>query len=186
MTRTPRREFVRRAEASSLYDELARDPRGRNELAAAELALDVQSLIHRAFEENPITARAVAELLGVTEGRVSQIRNGDGNVRISTLAKVMSALGKRVRISVSDLEVPEAVGAVTARVHRDKPLWTQRFVSPDGVHECTYEGPKVPTATPLGEPESSLRSPGSAARYFRETPHVRAKHAGRIQAWAEA
>lgn len=187
MTRVPKREAVhRRAEASSMYDELARDPRGRNELAAAELALDVQALIHRAFEENPMTARVVAELLGVTEGRVSQIRNGDGNVRISTLAKVMSALGKRVRISVADLEAADGGGASTAHEHRDKPLWTQRFVSPDGVHECTYEGPRVPTATPLGEPESSVRSPRLVTRYVRETPRMRAKQGGRNRTWAEA
>jgi len=105
MTRIPKRESAQQREtASSMYDELANDPRGRNELAAAELAIDVQAIIHRAFEESTMTARAVADLLGVTEGRVSQIRNGDGNVRISTLAKVMSALGKRVNISVTDTE----------------------------------------------------------------------------------
>ena len=105
VTRIPKRESAQQCEtASSMYDELANDPRGRNELAAAELAIDVQAIIHRAFEESTMTARAVADLLGVTEGRVSQIRNGDGNVRISTLAKVMSALGKRVNISVTDTE----------------------------------------------------------------------------------
>lgn len=189
MTRIPKREPAQQlGTASSMYDELAGDPRGRNELAAAELALDVQAVIHRAFEESAITARAVAELLGVTEGRVSQIRNGDGNVRISTLAKVMSALGKRVRISVADLEVSGGAGVAMTHDRRDKPVWTQLFVSPDGVHECTYEGPRAPAATPLGEPESSLRRHAgtSAARYVGKTPQSRTNHGIVTQAWAEA
>lgn len=187
MTRVPRSRSVHQsAGATSMYDELARDPRGRNELAAAELALDVQALIHRAFEENSTTARAIAELLGVTEGRVSQIRNGDGNVRISTLAKVMSALGKRVRISVADLEEVDGTGAPTAHDRRDRPLWTQRFVAPDGVHECTYEGPQVPIATPLGEPEWSVRPLDAETKYVRGTSQIQSKHGSWTRAWAEA
>lgn len=101
MTRIPGRDDVgQRDEASSMYGELASDPRGRAELAAAELALEVQALIRGAFEKNPNFASELAELLGVTENRVALIRDGDGNVSISTLAKVMSATGKRVRISV--------------------------------------------------------------------------------------
>jgi DNA-binding XRE family transcriptional regulator len=46
-----------------------------------------------------LTQREVAELMGVTPGRVSQIENGDLDVNeVATLARYAQALGARLRI----------------------------------------------------------------------------------------
>ena len=46
-----------------------------------------------------LTQRQVAELMGVTPGRISQIENGDLDVNeVATLARYAQALGARMRI----------------------------------------------------------------------------------------
>ncbi|MER5457952.1 MULTISPECIES: helix-turn-helix domain-containing protein [unclassified Micromonospora] len=46
-----------------------------------------------------LTQREVAELMGVTPGRVSQIENGDLDVNeVATLSRYANALGARLRI----------------------------------------------------------------------------------------
>src|SRR5258705_11499407 len=59
------------------------------------------SAFHLAEERKRLglTQRDVAELMGVTPGRVSQIENGDLDVNeVATLARYAQALGARMRI----------------------------------------------------------------------------------------
>jgi transcriptional regulator with XRE-family HTH domain len=71
------------------------DPSDALDLAAARLAVDVCALLGQAFEASGLRAKQLAERLGVSEGRVSQVLNGDGNIRVATLAKFLSAMGYR-------------------------------------------------------------------------------------------
>jgi transcriptional regulator with XRE-family HTH domain len=45
------------------------------------------------MEQSGLRAKDIAERLGITEGRVSQVLNGDGNIRVATLGKFLSAMG---------------------------------------------------------------------------------------------
>ncbi|MBM0237732.1 helix-turn-helix transcriptional regulator [Micromonospora sp. ATA32] len=59
------------------------------------------SAFHLAEERKRLglTQRQVAELMGVTPGRVSQIENGDLDVNeVATLSRYANALGARLRI----------------------------------------------------------------------------------------
>ncbi|MFG3710035.1 helix-turn-helix domain-containing protein [Micromonospora sp. NPDC047730] len=59
------------------------------------------SAFHLAEERKRLglTQRQVAELMGVTPGRVSQIENGDLDVNeVTTLSRYAAALGARLRI----------------------------------------------------------------------------------------
>jgi transcriptional regulator with XRE-family HTH domain len=125
-----------RAPKTSRLDRLLESARGRAEYASADLTEKVRELVLRGFDESTTTASAVAQALGVTEGRVSQIRNGDGNLRISTLAKVFDALGKHVEIVIRDrgaTTVAEAAAAARATT------WQQEFISDYGVHRQVYQ-----------------------------------------------
>ncbi|MFJ6374152.1 helix-turn-helix domain-containing protein [Pseudarthrobacter oxydans] len=55
-----------------------------------------------------IDQKDLAKLVGVTEGRVSQVLHGDGNVHIGTLGRYMAALGYELELSakVLDPKVP--------------------------------------------------------------------------------
>jgi len=66
--------------------------------AAADAAIDAVVLMNRTVEDSGLRNSDLAAALGVTNGRVSQILNGDGNVRVSTLARVLRAAGVRLKL----------------------------------------------------------------------------------------
>lgn len=167
MTRTPRPRLKADDNRVSMVDEFMSTPRGRAELAAAEAALEAQALIERAFQASPLSARDVATALGVTEGRISQLRHGDGNLRLSTLAKLMSVLDQPLSLHTGSAVSGRGHGGADDHDLATSRFWVQRFVDSDGVHECTYEGPSSPTSiTPIGEPEErSQRRDAAWTRY---------------------
>lgn len=86
----------------SLADELeASEP---IDMAAAGAAVDAVSLINDAIGAAGLRQTELAERLGISEGRISQVVNGDGNVRVSTLARFLRAAGYRLRLSASPAE----------------------------------------------------------------------------------
>lgn len=80
------------SERRSLADQLRQEK--PLDAAAARAAVAAVSLMNEAFEKSDLSSRRqLAEALGVSEGRISQILNGDGNVRVSTLARLLKASG---------------------------------------------------------------------------------------------
>lgn len=76
---------------------------GDDEALAAERARTTAwiSAYHLAEERKRLglTQREVADLMGVTPGRISQIENGDLDVNeVATLSRYAQALGARLRI----------------------------------------------------------------------------------------
>lgn len=69
--------------------------------AAAEAAVESVALINEAIVASGLLQSQLARELGITEGRVSQVVNGDGNVRVSTLARFLRASGFELNISAS-------------------------------------------------------------------------------------
>lgn len=99
----------------TLVQALDRDPESRLDLAAARLAIETVSLMNRAFRASGLTQKELAAALGVSESRVSQILNGDGNVRSATTARVLRAAGYRPRLDAEPADegvapLPRPVG----------------------------------------------------------------------------
>lgn len=122
----------------TLYEEYAGTPEGALELAAASLATSVVRSMNAAVRATGVENQKLAERLGVTKSRVSQLLNGDGNVRISSLAKVMRALGYQIELVVTPAEsgVQELRAARSrkrANVAQEPCIWKQDFLSGDGV-----------------------------------------------------
>lgn len=67
------------------------------ETAAARVALAVAELL----EQKGWTQRQLAERIGVTEGRISQLLAADSNPTMRTLARIGNALGCELEISFS-------------------------------------------------------------------------------------
>lgn len=98
----------------SLYEKRAETTAGRLGLAAARLAHDASALLRETRVKSGMNNKELAEVLELSEGRVSQVLSGDGNVRLSTLARFMGAMGHSVRL------VAEAAGPVPVRRPREK------------------------------------------------------------------
>jgi hypothetical protein len=95
--------------ALSLFDYLGASPLGARELAASQLTNDALILLQTALSSTGVTQKQLADTLGIGESRVSQVINGDGNIKLTTLARYMRALGYAVTVSVTPVErnIPE-------------------------------------------------------------------------------
>ena len=99
----------------TLIDEEQATDSGAQGLAAADLAGQVMRLLHQALDVSDLDQKALAERLGVTQGRVSQVLNGDGNMRIAAVARYLRALGYETRLSANtgDPRPPRSTPRVT-------------------------------------------------------------------------
>jgi transcriptional regulator with XRE-family HTH domain len=89
----------------SLADQRRSTPEGRISMAAARLAISASRMLASAFSARAdIDQKALAGLIGVTEGRVSQVLHGDGNVHVATLARYMTALGYEVELTAKSVD----------------------------------------------------------------------------------
>jgi transcriptional regulator with XRE-family HTH domain len=78
---------------SGLYEQLAANDRGRMELASARLRYEVLGVLHKALEVSGMSQSDLARRLNLRRSAVNQVFRGDGNVRISTLAEYLYAMG---------------------------------------------------------------------------------------------
>ncbi|MDO6591827.1 MULTISPECIES: helix-turn-helix domain-containing protein [Rhodobacterales] len=68
--------------------------------AIEELVFSVQISLQRAMNRNGVSSKELAERLGMTPARVSQIFSSKGsNLTIKTIAKVINALGEEFEFS---------------------------------------------------------------------------------------
>jgi transcriptional regulator with XRE-family HTH domain len=88
---------------------------GRIEMAAAEASFDAVGLLTKVVRASGLSQREIADALGVGESRVSQVLSGDGNLRITTLARYLRAAGYALRLEaipadpgVSELPKPRS------------------------------------------------------------------------------
>jgi DNA-binding phage protein len=92
------------ADEPSLIERVEAIPDGAREMAAARLAVNIEALLEKALHESGMSQSDLACALGVSEGRVSQILNSDGNLRVATIGKVFRALGFQPRLELDPIE----------------------------------------------------------------------------------
>ncbi|MFJ9674861.1 helix-turn-helix domain-containing protein [Streptomyces sp. NPDC101221] len=99
----------------NLYERLAATEEGARALAAARLRYEALATIHESLEESGLTQTELARRLGIRKSAVNQVVHGDGNMRVSTLAEYLHALGFEL-----DLNRVEA-GTARKRVVANRP-----------------------------------------------------------------
>lgn len=99
----PRPATRRSREAPAFHDLVpsAVDDVERTGLAAAALINAVGSLMEQTVDLSGVTRRDIASTMNVTPGRVSQLIDGDGNVRMATLARVMETLDAEIILTAN-------------------------------------------------------------------------------------
>jgi transcriptional regulator with XRE-family HTH domain len=88
----------------SLIEEYEATDEGAQGLAAADLAAQVLNLLRKALDASGMDQKELASKVGVSEGRVSQVLNGDGNLRTAGFARYLRALGYKATISAEPVE----------------------------------------------------------------------------------
>jgi transcriptional regulator with XRE-family HTH domain len=120
----------------SLYAEEMSTPAGRRSLVAARAAAQVMNLLELAKAQSGMAQKDLAEALGVTEGRVSQVMTGDGNVHVATMARFLDAMGVKLTLSATTNE-----GRVLRRSRRSSPRSADTMIrTPLFVEWATSEG----------------------------------------------
>lgn len=89
----------------SFFEDVELSPAGSRELAASQLTNDALVLLQTALSRTGVTQKQLAEKLGIGESRVSQVVNGDGNVKLTTFARYLRALGYSVTLEVQPIDV---------------------------------------------------------------------------------
>lgn len=101
--------------------------------ALEALVVSVQIALHRAMTKHGVSSKQLAERLGMSPARVSQIFSDKGpNLTLRTIAKIQSALGEDFELVLkADLPkvkpVPQDHAAVLVNLLRQKPaqLWQE-------------------------------------------------------------
>ncbi|GAA0545503.1 hypothetical protein GCM10010172_28940 [Paractinoplanes ferrugineus] len=165
----------------SFYEERASTPQGRLGLAAAAAAAGITRLLHAAKAASGLTSKEVAAELGVTEGRVSQVFSGDGNLHIATIARFVRAMGYELTIGAVpaeknrpplDLRGRRSRRRAAEQAEKTFEVFVQTFLT----HEGPVTVPMVVAAddilrtTPHGAPSQVARVSVSRTGHVRRLP----------------
>lgn len=120
----------------TLVDEVESTREGQLGMAAARAAVEAVALINRAVDTSGLSQVGLSSRLGLTEGRVSQVVNGDGNLRVSTLARFVRAAGYRLRLTVEPAEPGVRALPERAPRRRTAPANPLRYAAVTTVTTC--------------------------------------------------
>lgn len=98
----------------TVYDRFASTEDGQRRLAGARLRYRVLGALNSCLEQSRLTKTELAERLSVRKSAVGHVLNGDGNLRVNTIADYFAAMGCEVELHVVPLGIPrqKATGAV--------------------------------------------------------------------------
>lgn len=85
----------------------------REELVAAEAALDLAVLLHRAREATGLTQGDAAARAGLQQQAVSRLERAGGNAQLATIQRYLDALGYSVDLTVKEKRTGRVLGRAT-------------------------------------------------------------------------
>lgn len=88
-------------------------PAEREELAAAEMAIDIAVLFHRARESRDVSQAEVADRVGLSQQAISRMEQPNQNVTIESLRKYLNALNYTLEISIKEPGSGKVVEAIS-------------------------------------------------------------------------
>lgn len=127
----------------------------------------VVALLNRAGDAARLKNADIAEKLELTEGRVSQVMNSDGNLHIATIGRFLRACGYELELLPRPVEagLPELNRGFGRRVRAD--MFTQCYLTPGGVlnkvaivHNHDSDNGAVPVGGPKHRATSARKQSG--------------------------
>jgi transcriptional regulator with XRE-family HTH domain len=144
----------------SLYDRVLARAGGGRALAIARLRRAVLSTLHKAFSMSGIGSQSdLARRLRVRRSAVNQIFNGDGNLRISTLAEYLYEMGYELNITLVRSGEPRAAAL------------EGRFVKPVLAYQTVSTSPATSVWFTMGATIESFQDDPWASHDLRPCPH---------------
>lgn len=81
---------------ASYIDKIRSTPEGAQSLRQEEFILEVTEQICGLMEQQGISRKELAERMGKSKGRISQLLDGEANLTLRTLSDIFSALDHKV------------------------------------------------------------------------------------------
>ena len=121
--------------------ELFRETVSPEEIISATLNAKISSDIARIRIAKGLSQKDFAQLIGVSQGRVSRLESGTDNYTIGTLAKIVAACNLNIHISISDPEMTPKSVTVLNDVKEARGLTEiQKYTHPYNFVGTTKEG----------------------------------------------
>jgi transcriptional regulator with XRE-family HTH domain len=153
----------------SLYERVLARPGGGRALAVSRLKRTVLASLHEAFRRSGTASQSdLARRLHVRRSAVNQVLNGDGNLRVSTLAEYLYEMGYELTLNLVKAGEPRAA----ALAGRTAATTTQQVTVTVGVQVAMYvqspTGP-APEIRPVdGLPQhAAIEAPRTGAIFVR-------------------
>ena len=89
---------------ANAYEKLLESETGRRALAEEHAITNVTELICELLEKHDMKRGELAKKMGVTAGRVTQILDGDANMKLSTIAHALYAFGQVLEVSSRSID----------------------------------------------------------------------------------
>ncbi len=83
-----------------------KDPENLRGFQRADLQIEIALQVERAMKAQKISRKALAERMGVSKGRISQILSGTSNLTLRLVADAFTALGLRLELKPVPLSEP--------------------------------------------------------------------------------
>lgn len=124
-------------EFASLLEQIESDPIEARELAAAELGLRAILTLQKAMNQSGMNQIDLATSLGVSESAVSQVLNGDGNLRMHTFARYLRALDFEATLELQPVDDGARSNSFYGQISQEAEGTSFEFSTPwiDLVHE---------------------------------------------------
>ena len=86
--------------------EYLKDPENLRGFQRADLQVEIALQVERAMKQQKISRKKLAERMGVSKGRITQILSGTSNLTLRLVADVFTALGMRLELRPVALSEP--------------------------------------------------------------------------------
>ncbi|WP_337267872.1 helix-turn-helix domain-containing protein [Oryzifoliimicrobium ureilyticus] len=91
-----------------------RDVSPEQVIIAENALIDFQFAVIKALNENKISQKELAETLGITRARMSQILSSDANPTVKLMGRIVSALGLEARYMKKSEATPQVASVMSA------------------------------------------------------------------------
>lgn len=120
----------------NFIERLLSDREGQKLYFREDLIFEVTEAICKVMEERGISRAELAEIAGVSKSNITQLLSGDQNMRLTTIADLLFALGARLEVAAVPVEVElNSILDSTTSIAQDD--WT--FVGSFATRSASYE-----------------------------------------------
>lgn len=116
--------------------DLLSDREGQKLYFREDLIFEVTEAICKVMEEGDVSRAELAEMAGVSKSNITQLLSGDQNMRLSTIADLLFALGARLEVTPVPVEA-ELNGILDSTTSVAQDDWT--FVGSLAMSSASYE-----------------------------------------------